>query len=178
MYCVKDVVGTPRARVPSIDDFWTPPRLTWCGLNKHPVLNLKESNLNRNDTHRLNETYTHLPWGHWHTLVIVTETHHIVPRIFSPLMKTYMNHHLEDVRRTNTVWILESGGLSKPEDLIMYKTVLNIVQFLGEQRPREKESQPVPPYHGMLVTVMSMNSFFFLKLHFFFIISVDRNVSS
>ncbi len=38
----------------------------------------------------------------------------------------------------------------------MYKAVLNIVQFLGEQRPREKEAQPVPAYHGMFVTVMSM----------------------
>ena len=41
-------------------NFWTPPWLTWCGLNKHPELNLKQSK--RNDT----QTYTHSP-RHAHT---------------------------------------------------------------------------------------------------------------
>ena len=36
--------------------------VTGCGLNKHPELNLKE--INRNDTHTLTETYTHLPLRH------------------------------------------------------------------------------------------------------------------
>ena len=46
--------------------FWTPPWLTWCGLNKHPEFNLKE--INRNDTH----TLTHRDI---HTLTIASLTH-------------------------------------------------------------------------------------------------------
>jgi hypothetical protein len=48
--------------------FWTPPWLTWCRLNKHPELNLKQSK--RNDTH----THTHRPRD-MDTLTIVSQTH-------------------------------------------------------------------------------------------------------
>ena len=42
--------------------FWTTPWLTWCGLNKYPELNLKESNCN--DTH----THTHMTLVHYLSL--------------------------------------------------------------------------------------------------------------
>jgi hypothetical protein len=45
------------------------PWLTWCGLNKHPELNLKESKRNDRQTHTHTETYTHLPLRHWNTVV-------------------------------------------------------------------------------------------------------------
>ena len=44
--------------------FWTTPWLTWCGSNKYPELNLKESswkNPSHTPPYTPTETYTHLP---------------------------------------------------------------------------------------------------------------------
>jgi len=58
---------------------WTPPSLTWCGLNKHPKFNLKKSNRKFTITH----THPHIYTLHgtlqyicnWHTPIYVTDTH-------------------------------------------------------------------------------------------------------
>ena len=93
-----DVVEAARTRVPSLEgtikvlSFWTRPWLTWCGLNTHPELYLKESKRNDMDWHAtaLTEIYTHLPLRHWHTLVIVTDTHQHVDRVLYTYMTLYL----------------------------------------------------------------------------------------
>ncbi len=70
--------------------FWTTPWLTWCGLNKYPELNLKESNWNDTHTHTHTETYTHLPLRHWHTRVVVTDTHKHIDRVLYTFMTSYL----------------------------------------------------------------------------------------
>ena len=41
-------------------------------------------------THSLTETYTHLPLRHWHTLVIVTDTHQHIDRGLYTYMTSYV----------------------------------------------------------------------------------------
>ena len=69
-------------------------------VQQHPELNLKQSK--RNDTvahtHTHTETYTHLPLRHWHTLVIVTDTHQRIDRGLC----TYMTSYLRDTLRKLT----------------------------------------------------------------------------
>jgi hypothetical protein len=46
-------------------------------------------------THTHSETYTHLPLRHWHTLVIVTDTHQHLDRV----LYTYMTSYLDQTYR-------------------------------------------------------------------------------
>ncbi len=64
-------------------DFWISPWLTWCGLNKHPELNLKLRNWN--DTH----THTH---PDIHTLTIVSLTHTCHCHWHPPVYRSWFVH--------------------------------------------------------------------------------------
>jgi hypothetical protein len=43
------------------------------------------------------ETYTHLPFRHWHTLVIVTDTHQHIGRGLYTYMTSYLSDTLSKV---------------------------------------------------------------------------------
>jgi hypothetical protein len=79
---------------------WTPPWLTWCGLNKHPELERGQEDWHC-DWHTHTNSPRHIHTGlllcHWHTLVIVTDTYDTHQHIDRPPTYRSWLVHLHDL---------------------------------------------------------------------------------
>ena len=86
--------------------FWTPPWLTWCGLNKHPKLNLKVSK--RKST--ITQTYTHYTCTrHYicnkHKPIFVTDRHIYRERFLYTYSALTVPHTLRSLPTFNQLFI-------------------------------------------------------------------------